>query len=350
MRILCITTVKDEAPYLLEWIAHHRAAGVTDFLVYSNDCSDGTDALLKALQKAGIVRHIPQEKQSGQSIQWQALKDAWKHPLRKKADWVLVLDVDEFVNIRVGEHRFEDLIAAASPEADAIVLQWRLFGHNGVIDFHDEPVTEQFTRAIPPDAQYPIAASLTKTLFKPTGPFNMLGVHRPKQKDLMKARRPIMVDGSGKFLHQDFAMNPDRISVYGQTPARALADVHHYAIKSAMGFLVKRQRGLPNRRKDIGLNYWVERNFNTVEDTSIAPMRAATAEVDVKLRSLPGVSALQEAAVAWHRAQAQALIKDPDTHKLLTQIVTAGSSEVVPKNLQQSLISWYHQAQKSSEN
>ena len=58
MRILCITTVKDEAPYLLEWIAHHRAAGVTDFLVFSNDCSDNTQQILKVLQMAGIVRHM----------------------------------------------------------------------------------------------------------------------------------------------------------------------------------------------------------------------------------------------------------------------------------------------------
>lgn len=350
MRILCITTVKDEAPYLLEWIAHHRAAGVTDFLVFSNDCSDGTHKMLKALQMAGIVRHMPQKKEAGQSIQWQALKEAWKHPLRKKADWILVSDVDEFVNIRIGEHRFEDLIEAVSPEADAIVLQWRLFGHNGVFEFNDAPVTEQFTRAIPADENYPIAASLIKTLFKPTGPFNMLGIHRPRQKDLMKARRPIMVDGSGKFLNQDFAMAGNRISMFGMPPARELADIHHYAIKSTMGFLNKRARGLPNRKKDVGLNYWVERNFNTVEDTSIAAMRPATETQFNKLMALPGVEALHKKAVTWHQSQTAELVRDPDVHKLLTQIVTAGSSEVVPKNLQKQLISWYHEAQKSSDN
>lgn len=349
MRILCITTVKDEAPYLLEWVAHHRAAGVTDFLVFSNDCSDGTDKILKALQMAGIVRHMPQEKLSGQSIQWQALKEAWKHPLRKKADWLLVSDVDEFVNIRVGNHRFEDLIEAVSPEADAIVLQWRLFGHNGIIDVADAPVTEQFTRAIPADENYPIAASLIKTLFKPTGPFNMLGVHRPKQKDIMKARRPIMVDGSGNFLPQDFAMAGNRISMFGMPPARAVADINHYAIKSAMGFLLKRARGLPNRKKEVGLNYWVERNFNTVEDRSISAMRPATEAQFNKLLALPGVEALHTKALALHQARAKELVRDTDIHKLLTQIVTAGGSEVVPKNLQKQLISWYHEAQKSSE-
>lgn len=145
-------------------------------------------------------------------------------------------------------------------------------------------------------------------------------------------------------------MAGDRISMFGMEPARELADIHHYAIKSAFGFIQKRARGLPNRKKDVGLNYWIERNFNTVEDTSIAAMRPATEAQFKKLLNLPGVEALHMQAVAWHQSQANALIGDPDVHKLLTQIIAAGSSEVVPKNLQKQLISWYHRAQKSSEN
>ncbi|MGH1464720.1 MAG: glycosyltransferase family 2 protein [Cognatishimia sp.] len=350
MRILCVTTVRDEGPYLLEWIAHHRAAGVTDFLIYSNDCDDGTHEMLKTLQMAGIVRHVPHEKVGGQSIQWQALKAAWKHPLRQKADWILVSDVDEFVNIKVGDHGFADLIGAVSPEADAIVMQWRLFGSSGVVDLDDKPVTQQFTQAIPAAETYPIAASLCKTLFKPKGPFNMFGVHRPKQKDLAKARRPIMVDGSGRFLPEVFATTPARISMYGLPPGRDLVEINHYAVRSATAFMLKRARGLPNRKKDIGLNYWVERNFNTEADRSIAAMRPATQAVFDKMLELPGLRKLYDDALAWHQAQFAALITDPVNQKLMTQIVTAGSSEVVPKDLQKRLLTWYHEANTSSEN
>lgn len=349
LRLLCITTVRDEGPYLLEWIAHHRAAGVTDFLIYSNDCDDGTQDILKALQMAGIVRHIQHEREEGQSIQWQALKAAWKHPLCKKADWIYVTDVDEFINIKVGDHTFDALIKACSPEADAIVLQWRLFGNNDVVDLVDAPMTEQFTRAIPEDAMYPIAASQCKTLFQPNGPFNMLGIHRPKQKELSKSRRPIMVDGAGRFLPEDFAMSQGRISMYGNPAGRSLAEINHYSLRSAMGFVVKRARGLPNRKKDIGLNYWVERNFNTVEDTSIAAMRPATLAQYEKLMALPGLRRLHEEALDWHRARFESLIQDPATQKLMTQIITAGSSAVVPEDLQKRLIAWYHQAQKSQQ-
>ena len=58
MRFLAITTVKNEAAFVLEWLAHHRAVGFTDFLVFSNDCTDGTDALLDRLAELGHLTHV----------------------------------------------------------------------------------------------------------------------------------------------------------------------------------------------------------------------------------------------------------------------------------------------------
>ena len=52
---LVISTMKDEAPYVTEWLAFHRAIGFTDFLIYTNDCGDGTDLLLDRLQHLGLV-------------------------------------------------------------------------------------------------------------------------------------------------------------------------------------------------------------------------------------------------------------------------------------------------------
>ena len=49
MRITALTCVKNEGPFLLEWIAFNRVIGVTDFLFYHNDCTDGTDRLLAKL-------------------------------------------------------------------------------------------------------------------------------------------------------------------------------------------------------------------------------------------------------------------------------------------------------------
>lgn len=59
LKITAVTCVKNEGPFLLEWIAFHQCIGVTDFLFYSNDCDDGTDTLLDALAELGHLRHLP---------------------------------------------------------------------------------------------------------------------------------------------------------------------------------------------------------------------------------------------------------------------------------------------------
>ncbi|MEQ9693005.1 glycosyltransferase family 2 protein [Shimia sp. SDUM112013] len=331
--------MRDEGPYLLEWIAHHRAAGMTDFLVYSNDCADGTDDMLDKLQDAGVLTHVRHEKPARKSIQWQALRSAWKHPMRKASDWVLVSDVDEFVNIHVPGHTFADLLASIPGDTDVVILPWRLFGHNNELDIKDRPVTEQFTRAIPPDTAYPVSAGFFKTLFRTKGPFNQLGVHRPQQKT---AALPRFVDGSGAALPEGFAANPKRLSLFMISQGRAKVELNHYSIRSAAGFLVKSARGLPNRsHKNVDLAYWVERNFNTVEDQTIAAMRPATRQILLELLQIDGVAKLHKQAVAWHQNRFRELIREEPYHRLLTQILTASGSEVLPLELQQQLVRWY---------
>ena len=94
MRALAITSVKNEGPFLLEWLAHHRAVGFTDFLVFSNDCDDGTDAMLDRLAELGWLTHLPNPGPWKEGPQWAALKRADAHPLVAQADWIAVIDVD----------------------------------------------------------------------------------------------------------------------------------------------------------------------------------------------------------------------------------------------------------------
>ena len=49
--------MKDEGPFILEWIAHHRAIGFEQIIVFTNDCTDGTVRLLKSLEEQGYCTH-----------------------------------------------------------------------------------------------------------------------------------------------------------------------------------------------------------------------------------------------------------------------------------------------------
>lgn len=42
MRACLMATAKNEAPYLLEWVAHQQTVGFTDIILFQNDSGDLT--------------------------------------------------------------------------------------------------------------------------------------------------------------------------------------------------------------------------------------------------------------------------------------------------------------------
>lgn len=340
MKITIVTTMRNEGAHLLEWVAHHRAAGVTDFLVYTNACEDGTEALLELLPRVHVVRQDDMQDRGDKPPQWRALRAAWDHPVVAASDWISCIDCDEFINVDKSLQDIPDLIERAG--AGMILMPWRLFGHNGHAQLSSVPTTQRFTRAAAPDMHYPAICSYFKTLFRPAGPFRQLGVHRPKQKNPERHGVPTIRDGSGRPVPDALAANDGQIMHWGQPIARELVQLNHYSVRSAADFMVKRARGLPNHTdKPIDLTYWVERNFNTVEDASIAHMRPATAKVEAAFLAIPGVAEAQEVCRDWQAAKFSALMDQEDALKLFGRLLLAGGSEMLPRDVSMGLINAY---------
>lgn len=327
MSILAFTCIRNEGPFLLEWIAYHRLIGVTDFLFFSNDCTDGSDALLSELARHGVLRHVPQVIRPGKSPQWQALQQVAKEGITAGHDWAMFTDVDEFPMIHAAGHCLTDAIAAMPADAEAIALPWRLFGAAGVAGFTDAPVTAQFTRSAPAQLYHPIAGRNIKTLYRPAS-FHKPGVHRPKR--IAGGPLPRWYDGAGRPLSDRFAAADGQIALPALEVGRDVIELHHYSLRSAESFLVKVERGLANRRtKAIDLGYWVERNFNAVENTAMAPWAAPLQTEIAVLRSLPGVAALHEAACRWHKARAADLMRTAEGYRLFCQCLYSTGSAVL---------------------
>nr|MCH9824463.1 glycosyltransferase family 2 protein [Alphaproteobacteria bacterium] len=235
MKALAVLTLRNEASFLLEWLAHHKAVGFTDFLVLSNNCDDGTDRMLNRLEALGLLTHLrndgPYDKGG---IQFTGLKLASKHKLARNADWILALDIDEFVNIHIGDHTLPALFAAL-PEASAITLTWRLFGNADQVHYQDTPVTRHFTRAAPVEMTWPWRAAMFKTLYKNDGTYGKIGVHRPRQPDKNRLPASRWFDGEGRELDDQFKTR--RIfSNYGRSNY-ALVQLNHYALGSMEAFV-----------------------------------------------------------------------------------------------------------------
>lgn len=337
-RILAVLCVRNEGAFLLEWLAHHRAAGVTDVLAFSNDCDDGTDAMLDRLQAMGWLTHVRNDGPHPEGPQWAALKAADRHPLTAAADWIIVIDIDEFVAVRTGDHTLRALLAAL-PEATAIPLTWRFFGNAGVVGFADRPVTETFTRAAPAVLNWPWRAMMFKTLFKNDGTFGKLGVHRPRQPDRTRLSGARWFDGSGRPLDPRFVAGR-MFSDLGQDHY-GLVQLNHYALGAMESFIVKCDRGRANRTASpFGMDYWVERNFAAVEDRAVLslPSRALRDE----LHADPILARAHAGAVAWRAARFRALMQQEPMRALFGRLMMTPPTRVL--SAESAALVWRHGA------
>ena len=50
-----VSTMKNEGPYILDWVAHYKTLGFDHILVCTNDCTDPTVDILLRLQELGYV-------------------------------------------------------------------------------------------------------------------------------------------------------------------------------------------------------------------------------------------------------------------------------------------------------
>ncbi len=313
MRITAVTCVKNEGPFLIEWIAFNRVIGVTDFLFYSNDCTDATDRLLDRLAALGIVQHLPNPAE-GRNYQMEALKDARRQAVVREADWVWIADVDEFLNIHTGEGTIPELIeACGNPHAISVTFQF--FANDGVETFEDRPVIGQFTRSHNPDIWCAETAQEVKTLIRKDFPVRYYGAHRPFMKEgLKKDQRPVWKDGSGRDVPWKFrtAANKRRIRKFPARGARDLATLNHYALRSLDSYLVKNDRGDVNREnRSFDDTYWRERNDPAFEDTTIARYLPRLRAEMQRLMADEEVAALHAEAVTAHRATRDRLMADP---------------------------------------
>lgn len=324
---LAVLSVKNEGAFLLEWLAHHRAVGFNRFLVFSNDCTDGTDEMLDRLQQLGWLTHLrndgPYHKRG---IQFTALKAAQRHARVKEADWILPFDIDEFVNVKTGDHTLTALLAAL-PDATAVTMTWRLFGNAGVTAYEDRPVTEVFTRCAPETVNWPWRAVMFKTFYKNDGTYKALGVHRPRMEQEERLAEARWYDTSGRPLPDHFKTR--RIFSDYRQPHYALAQLNHYPLGARESFVLKADRGRVNRDGFLGLDYWVERNFNSDEDTSIHALSGQMHAIRNSLLEDPVLGALHAKAVAWRHQRFARLMRQEPFRALYGRLLMTAPSQLV---------------------
>ena len=318
-RVLGVTCMKNEGPYILEWIAYHRAIGVTDFVVFTNDCKDGTELILQRLDDMGVIRHLPNPATALDTkyMQPAALAYAELLPQYAAADYVLSFDVDEFVNIQTGDGTIAALLDATD-NPDAISMTESLFACDGHETFEPGWVTEQFTMRATLRPGHRRARRGVKTLWRRATGLTLKN-HRPFENAQRSYRGLRWVDGSGNPAPAEFVEGTE--NGMDCRDRYDLVRLNHYALRSMEGFLIKRDRGdVVIADKQVSRRYWRVRNHAEEEDqTILSRLPAARTEYD-RLIADPVISKLHQRAIDWHRQRIAHLRGEPDFAAFLEEI------------------------------
>jgi hypothetical protein len=261
-----VAAARNEAPYLLEWIAHYRVLGFEQITIYDNQSNDASARILAPLARAGIINAMYWTDRAAK--QRRAYSNAIRK-LRPFVEWCLFADLDEFLVPDPGLS-LPDLLPK-DPEICAVAIPWRMYGSAGLRNRSPEPVMERFTKAAPTNDH------LVKSLVR-LRDVDRMALHIPK---IFTGR---IVDVGG---------NDIDVATRGllREPANGPARINHYFNRSWEEFTCKRARG----RGAVPGGFHAEESFDKVGPGKVDLMDAlrfvpAVKEEVARLRRIVGRS------------------------------------------------------------
>ena len=325
-QVTAVSMMKDEAPYLIEWVAHHLAVGFTDLLVFTNDCSDGTDDMLIRLEDLGLVHHRRNVIPAGLRPQPSALNHAEVEPVVQQSDWIMVFDADEFLSISLEDGTVDGLLAATKAAgANGIVVTWRIFGSAGIVEWSRQPVTEQYLMAAPMEWNKGWGV---KTLFSSSSEHWKLGIHRPKMKnrhiDTSFPDTVKWLNGSGAAMEDYFKFRGWRSIT--RTVGYGWVQLNHYAVKSVDSYALRKLRGNVNNKSDkYNTDYWSLQDRNEVRDETMLRYTEKRNQIMSMLLSDPELHRLHFAGLE-RVEQRLAVVRQTDDYRQLVADLAVAST------------------------
>ena len=330
-----VAAMKDEAPYNIEWVAYHRALGFDRIVVLANDCTDGTHEMLLRLHELDAVAYYENKVPVGGWPHPRALKIATRAPEVKTADFVIVLDADEFLVVKQAPYTLDVLLNVMDQRsADMMVIPWRMFGSSHNKTFEDRPVIERFPLSMDTSTLPKVGV---KTLFRQEDSLR-LSIHLPK--DVMKDGVPVgtpseqvWIDAGGQPLEREaLAWNGGR-----QTIHRDLAEVAHFMIKSLDEYLLKIVRGDGVMNSDRhGIKYWRKADHNQVSDLVVADNVPGFEQERDRLFSDPVLAELHKKSITGRFERLKTILADPDVQQMRSILQKSMEVELRPEDIKLS--------------
>lgn len=308
-KVMISTCMKDEGPFILEWVAWHKSIGVSDIVVFSNDCTDGTDLILDRLHSMGLVHHVPNPAAVYDRPDFQPVALAYTPHFNefKNSDFYISMDVDEFINVRHGTGKITDLLKASGP-FDALSISELNHGSNQKEDYERGFVTDLFEMHQRERPGKPKSLRGVKTLVHLNEKLRQIRNHRP---DLYKDRGDVKwLNGSLQAIdvfHEDDDKN-------GMDCRDAYDDVvlEHYPLRSLNSYLVKMFRGdVVVKGKMVSQRYWRMRNRQTDHSSVLERQQKGFKKAYADIIADKHLRELHETSCKSHEDRIAELLKDP---------------------------------------
>ena len=126
-----VAVFKNEGHILKEWVEHYINEGVEHFYLIDNGSTDSSKEILKPYVEAGLV-DVFSDARLHRQIQHM---NQYVLPLANRCQWLLVVDLDEFLYARGQYTTIAQYAATLDRESVAeVLIPWKIFGSSG----HDE--------------------------------------------------------------------------------------------------------------------------------------------------------------------------------------------------------------------
>lgn len=235
--IIC-SIVKDETPYLVEWIEYHLNIGVQYFVIYDNNSVIPVRQTLRRYINEGLVEvidcpiiYLPQVK-------------AYNHCLYKMHDitqWIAYIDADEFIILN--KHEQINELLKEYDSFGGLCLNWELHNASGHVDKPKESVMDAYKEYLP----HPSAVNKhIKTILQPRFTHAMRDPH------------------SALYEVGCYAVNENYQPVLSAFSdfSNKVAHINHYYTKSFEEWLNKIGRGRSNANQMRKINEFWDCNPN----------------------------------------------------------------------------------------
>ncbi|MDI4640429.1 glycosyltransferase family 2 protein [Rhodoblastus acidophilus] len=334
--ICLIATVRNEGPYLLEWLAWHRCLGIEDVFVYSNDNTDNSDSLLAALAHAGLITWLENSEHGATPPQFKAYGHALSVlPQILNYRWAAIIDADEFIMLDFDAYKSLGAYLAWQEEVapDAIALNWNFFGANGQQTWADELTVRRFVSRQAETNRH------IKTIFR-SNKFLNSHCHYP----IAMANENINFVNECRSPHIYSVSRDPSICDF---PSATHAWINHYYTRSAGEFIWKKARGYGDRianREHLFADFGLKEGrlqisfsnaLNLIRETGQVPderalERAVLVDQEmVRLLSDPAIRAAHDAVIEYAGAGI----------KLAVDAFRALPAEIMPDDLKQIWLS-----------